>query len=107
MATKKKARKSKTPASETASRGNGGGEEVSTVQEPPAPDPDRAEYTPDEAKDRKNRGDQPNPNDVPRQEDKIYDIASRDRWANESNEDHHQRQVDARDAEAAAAAAKE
>lgn len=55
--------------------------QVSTIQEPPVSDPARAEFTPPEAKERRNGGGSDDPNGQEPGNDKVYGIASRDRWA--------------------------
>lgn len=54
-------------------------EQLTNIQAPPVDDPGRAEYTPPNAKARNNGGDT-DPNAQPPGKDRVYGVASRDRW---------------------------
>lgn len=57
--------------------------QIKNIQAPPVSDPARAPYTPPEAKSRGNGGGNPNAEHVPT--DKVYGVASRDRWPGSSD----------------------
>ena len=54
--------------------------QIKNIQAPPVNDPARAEYTPPEAKSRGNGGGDEDPNSQPPSKDRVYGVASRDRW---------------------------
>jgi len=53
--------------------------QFTTVKEAPVPDAGRAPYTPDEARERRERHNV-DPNAEPTKEDRVYGVASRARW---------------------------
>lgn len=54
-------------------------QQFTNIQDPPVSDPARADYTPPEAKARRNGGGEA-PNGQPPGKDRVYGVASRDRW---------------------------
>lgn len=84
MTAKKTAKKAPAKKRAAAQKKATNATSMTTVEEPPVPDPDRAPQADPRMKLRRaerGNGAGEDPNAVPPGEDKIYGIASRDRWA--------------------------
>lgn len=71
-------------------------QQFTNIQAPPVDDPGRAEYTPPEAKARRNGGEVEDPNGQPPGKDRVYGVASRDRWPGGDSAALHQQHKESR-----------